>query len=159
MEKKRTIIDNAIRGFAIFCLAYLCYKFIAILTNYNYGNNNHSAKIYRQTDTVNIEDLLENTADSLNRTPSMYSDSTTIFENATVLPNKTFQYNYALKIDTRKYNIPKMKELTEKNLLDKITTIPSFKLFKDSSVTVVFNFTDIKMKPLYKIVFTPDKFK
>lgn len=159
MEDKKKTLKNTLKGIGFLCIFYLGYKLIAPAFNMN-----DRPKMYRQVniinaDTVTLQALLEHFADSINKAPFLYSDSTTIFQNVIVIPEKTFQFNYALKIDTRKYDMPKLKKAVEKSLLDSFINIPSFKAFKDSNITVIFNFTNIKMKPLFKIEFTPDKYK
>lgn len=163
MENKKTTLRNTLRGFGIFCLAYIGYKLVSPVFYMN-----DRPKMYSQTNTIktdtinttfNITNLLVGDADSANRNPSAWSDSMIIFQNAVVTSKKTIQYNLALKIDRNKYNIPKVKRLMEKNLLDSFINLPAFKVAKDSNVTIVFNFTDIKMKPLFKIALTPDKYK
>jgi hypothetical protein len=162
MTDKKKIIKNYFRYVGILIVSYLGYKLIAPAFNMN-----DRPKMYRQTNTIkkdtvtsiNIKEMLEYVADSINKTPSSYSDDITTLQNAIVLPDKTFQYNYTLKIDTQKYYMPKFKKIIRKALLDSFVNVPSFKTFKDSSVTVVFNFTNVKMKPLFKIIFTPDKYE
>lgn len=155
MVDKRSNIKNALRGFAIFCVTYLVYKLMISPFHSNNVYKNNKSPI----DTNFIYTALQTAVDSINTHSNFWIDSITEFKNALVLPNKTLQYNYVLKIDTNKYNIRKIKELDEKNLFDNFIKTSSCKTFRDSSVTIIYNYTDIKMNALYKIVFSPDKYK
>ena len=98
-------------------------------------------------------------ADSVNKIGHNYDDSMTEFISAHSLPNKIFQYNYVLKIDTNKYDIRKLKEIDEKQIFDSVIMTAAFKEIRDYNVTIIYNFIDMNQNPLYKLVFTPDTYK
>ncbi|MDQ6903611.1 MAG: hypothetical protein M3139_11425 [Bacteroidota bacterium] len=163
MESKKTAM-NALKSFGLFVIFYLGYKLISPAFRMNDRPKMYIQKSLTKTDTshviaVNITNILQYDADSMNRNTSLFSDSTTTLRDVSVIPAKTIQFNYTLKLDPNKYNMPKVKRVLEKNLLDSIVNSSSFKVYRDSSVIVVFNFTDIKMNPLFKIKFTPDNYK
>ena len=164
MESKKPTFKTALRSAVIFCGAYFVYKLIFLAFQMNdrpkmYKQINYLKADAPQRNAMNILDMLNYTADSLNKNTSAMSDSITILENVVVLPDKTIQYNYALKLDAKKYDIHKVKRILERSIFDSIINVPSFKSCRDSSVTAIFNFTDIKMKPLFKIEFTPNEYK
>jgi hypothetical protein len=106
---------------------------------------------------VNLE--LVKAADSINKNSLVWIDSMTEFLRAQSLPNKILQYNYAVKIDTNKYDIRKLRELSRKGIFDRFIMTPACKVFRDNNVTIIYNYTDMKNESLYKLVFSPDTYK
>lgn len=160
MDDKKKTLKNTLKGIGITWLAYLAYKLIFPSVQIN-----DRVKMYQQASAIIKQDTLignnelQYAADSINKNSHRWIDSITEFIDADVLPNKTLQYNIALKIDRKLYDIPKVKKLVEKSLSDSISTIPELRSFNVNKVTIIYNYTDIKKNPLFKIVFTPDKYK
>lgn len=153
MTEKKAIYKSTLRNFVVLCVVYLGYRLIAAPPN-NHNNFNN----YNQIKTLSIDEQLKRAADSVNKSSHLWIDSLTEFVNVDVLANKTFQYNFALRIDTNKYNMKVLKELNEKNLYNTFISSPSFKIFKDNDVTIIYRYTDIENNFLYQIIFTPDKY-
>ncbi len=153
MKDKKAIFKSTLRSIFILTATYLGYKLISPAFRMNDRPN-----IYKNATFVD-NNVLAFAVDSLNKNSYVWLDSMTEFINAAVGLNKTLQLNFALKIDTNKYDIHAFKEATEKYLLDSILISPSFKRLRDNNVTVIYNFTDIKMNFLFNILFTPDKYK
>lgn len=151
MKNKKAYIITSLKTFGWFCLAYILYRIMFAPTPpHNFNTNNPDNYINLQLIKV---------ADSVNKIAHNYDDSMTEFVSAESLPNKIFQYNYALKIDTNKYDIRKIKEVNEKQIFDSIIMAPALKELRDYNVTIIYNFIDVNKNPLYKIVFTPDTYK
>ena len=64
-----------------------------------------------------------------------------------------------LKIDASKYDMKKLKEFNEQNLSKNFEDTSATGFYKKNNITISYNYTDTGMRPLYKIVFTPDKCK
>ena len=155
MTDKKLLFKNTLRGCVGTIILYMGYKLLNPSPNYH-----KSFKSYAQIDTTNnIKYAMQYAADSINKISPMWIDSMTELVHASALPNKTFQYNYAIKIDTSKYDMKLVKEVIEKSLSVNIKTIPEVHLFRDSGVILIYNYTNMKMKPLFKFTFTPDKYK
>ena len=160
MQDKRSIYKNSLRGFLIVCVSYLIYRSL---------QPSPSAPVYNRTsptytnsknsDTISIEKILSIAADSINQKAPIWLDSITELSGAIALPNKTLQYNYSLKIDAAKYNIPVLKKSAERTVFTTFIHGSSFALFKKNDVTAVYNYTDMKNNFLFKFIFTPNRYK
>ena len=154
MADKNLFFKNTLKWFAGTIILYMGYKLLTPSPNYH-----KSFKNYGQIDTTNnIKYELQFTADSLNKMCPIWVDSVTKLVQVSAVPNKTLQYNYALKIDTSKYNMKLVKQLIQKDLSVNIK-IPKGHVFKDSGVTLIYSYTTMKMIPLFKFTFPPDKYK
>ena len=151
MVNKKQYLKDSLKGFLIFCLVYLAYKAIVLSVSF------YKTKDYKQVKSRWLE--LQEAADDLNKNSYTWKDSVTEFINAVVISDSEFQYNFALKIDTSKYDMKKLKVLNEENLFNNFKDTSATGSFKKNNITITYNYTDTNMHPLYKIIFTPDRFK
>ena len=101
---------------------------------------------------------LKNTSDSVNKYCPVWIDSITRFDNTTVLPGNTFQYNYSLKLDTALYAVADLKAALEKTLMEQIRSDSSFEAFRENKVTLAFNYTDEQGHFLFREEFRPEQY-
>ena len=101
---------------------------------------------YKQVKSGWLE--LQEAADDLNKNSYTWKDSVTEFINAVVISDSEFQYNFALKIDTSKYDMKKLKVLNEENLFNNFKTHQQQVLLKKNNITITYNFYRYKYAPL-----------
>lgn len=106
-----------------------------------------------------IDKSLKTTAEETNKNCPMYVDSLTRLDNTEALPNKTFQYNYSVKIDSTTTNINELKTNLRSSILNSIKTSPSLKEFRDNNVTLVYNYSNNSGSFLFKFQFAPSDYK
>lgn len=92
-------------------------------------------------------------ADSINKSCPLTIDSITDLKNVTLPTSKAFQYNLALQLDSKQYNLNKLKKIIDKEIISQFISTPQFNMFKDSNVTVIYNFIDKNGRLMFKSVF------
>ncbi len=106
-----------------------------------------------------INEILVASADSLNKRCPKQLDALTKITSVSVLPNKTLQFNYATEFDTTKFDMATVKEKVKAKLFDEFINTPSCKMFRDSSVTIIYCYNNTNGDFLFKEVFSPDTYK
>lgn len=101
----------------------------------------------------NIEQMLLIVADSINKSCPLSIDSITDLKNVTLPNSKAFQYNLALQLDAKKYNLNKLKKIIDKEIISEFISTPVFKMLRDSNVTVIYHFIDKNGRLMFKSVF------
>lgn len=142
-------------GIVVLLIVFVGFQLIRPLISptHNYRKN------LRKVDTLSAHDILKIVADSLNKQCPLWIDSITELMNAEALINNTLQYNVALKIDRKKYDLEKLKEANEKYLMSNFVHSPYFADFSRDNITLAYNYTDTGKNFLYQILLTPDKYK
>ena len=142
-------------GIVLLLIVFVGYQLVRplIFPTHNYR------KSLGQVDTLSANGILKIVADSLNKQCPLWIDSITELVNTEALINKTIQYNMALKIDRKKYDLEKLKEASEKYLMSNFVNSPYFADFSRDNITLVYNYTDTGKNFLYQIQLTPDEYK
>lgn len=98
-------------------------------------------------------------ANELNKTcPSVIDDATRL-DNATVMPNNSFQYNYTLfNLLRNDVNVDVATKTIEPKIIANIKKDPSFRFFKDSKTIMTYNYRDRNGQFIFKIVIGPEKY-
>ena len=151
MESKNNTIKRFIRTSVLIFLVLILIRFL----NY-YHHSNISQSDLRKIDSISFLTTLLLESDSMNKNAPMWTDSQTEFISAAVMNKNTFQYNFALKIDTTKYNMPKFREIMRKNIYDNFINTVQDSIFKAHNVSVIYNYTDTANNPLFKLIFNTD---
>lgn len=135
-NRTKRIVSNAGRGLLILILLRLI--FASFFTSL-YSNTIHRDV---KTDTLsNIELLVQMKIECDSSCPEKI-DSITTFENTSINGSDTFQYNYRLDIDRRKYNVRILKKnLSQKVYSDWINT-PKFDPLRSRALTIVYSYED-----------------
>ncbi|PJZ45834.1 hypothetical protein [Leptospira brenneri] len=107
-----------------------------------------------------FEDLLQSTANDINRNCPQTIDKDTRLDNVAVFPNKRFQYNYSvIAYSASEIDI----QVLEKNLypviLNSIKSNPDMKLFRDHDVTLVYSYRDRMGNYIFSMEFKPSDYK
>ena len=99
-------------------------------------------------------------ANELNKTcPSVIDDATRL-DNATVMPNNSFQYNYTLfNLLRNDVNVDVATKTIEPKIIANIKKDPGFVFFREAKTTMVYNYRDRNGDFIFKIVITPDKYR
>lgn len=110
--------------------------------------------------SISFDKAMIKVADKINENCPFMIDSETRLDNAVVLPNNTFQYNYTLiNIAKEDFNITPFKEYLEPTIINNIKTNPDMKNFRDNETTLVYYYKDKSGVFLTKIIVTPDMYK
>ena len=107
----------------------------------------------------NIDKKLSDASAAINKTCPMYVDSLTRLDSTEALPNKTFQYNYTVKIDTSGMPMSEIKENVRKQILNTLKTDVSFKEVKDNDAVITYNYNNELGNFLFKFEFSPKDYK
>ena len=106
-----------------------------------------------------IDQSLKSASEMTNKNCPIYLDSLTRLDNTIALPNKTFQYNNTVKIDTTVLSLNVLKANLKNSISNSIKTNPAMKEFRDNHVTVVYSYSDVNGNFLFKLEFTPQDYK
>jgi hypothetical protein len=108
----------------------------------------------------NLDKQLAKVASEINKTCPMQVDEYTVLNNVVSLPNKTLQYNYTLPDYTKaEANIDTMKKYVFPDILIRVKNSPDLKYYRDSNVTLNYNYSDKEGIFVYKYVVTPKMYK
>jgi hypothetical protein len=107
-----------------------------------------------------LDKVLIKEANELNKNCPFMVDQVTRLDNALVLPNKTFVYNYTLiGMDKSQVNIDTLKKYLEPGILNNIRTNPDMAKQREYRVTLVYSYKDEKGEFIHKFTITPDMYK
>lgn len=129
------------------------YYFFTTSHTHNYFNNYHKSQGF---DTDKVLSII---SDSINKLCPMNVDSITTAVNTYALPNKIFQYNYSVNIDTTKYNMGMAKGNLEKYLLNSLRTNPSYDKMKTFNATFIYSYSTNDGNFLFKFTYPPEKYR
>jgi hypothetical protein len=112
-----------------------------------------------RNDNPGIDQMLTASADSVDKTCPTWIDSMTELAHVDAKIPRIFHYTYCLKMDTTKYNMGMVKSIMRDNIFKGFIKTPDCKIFRDSSVTIIYKYTDMNHNPLFQLNFTPDTYK
>jgi len=104
--------------------------------------------------------VMKETAIEVNKTCPTMIDYMTRLDNATVLPNNVFQYNYTLITMVKdSINIDGLKKYLEPNITSFVKTNPIMKTMRDHKTTINYFYKDKVGSYLFTIAIDPEKYK
>lgn len=145
-------IRISLKYLAIIIVARVLWGFFSLSS---YSNKN----VYTPPYKPSINEIIVYVADSLNNRSPVWTDSVTELTGVILPDYKTIQYNFDFKINPLKYNIPKLKEIMDTTVFEASIKGEGFRVLKDSGVTIIYNYCDTGNRPLFKLVYTPDRYK
>jgi hypothetical protein len=99
-------------------------------------------------------------ASELNKSCPIMVDQHTRLDNAAVMPNNVFQYNYTLvNLDKSEVNIDTLKKYVEPGLINNVKTHPDLQVYRDNKVTMAYNYRDKNGVFVLRINVTPDLYR
>lgn len=122
------------------------------------------ANIKRSTESPNVnsadlQTLLNDAASELNKSCPMMVDKITRLDNAMVMPNNEFQYNYTLiNSEEGDVDINALETNLRPVLENMIHTNPDLKFFRDNNTTMSYVYNDKNGIFLLKIDIHPDEY-
>ena len=146
MANKGKYLKDAGKGFLVFAIGYLVYRAIS-----------PSPIVYKPPTIKSISGQLQDDANHINKNSYTWKDSVTEFLYAKVISDSELQFNFALRIDTTKYDMKFLRDNHKKNLRENLNKYAT-EFYKKNNITISYNITDTAMHPLYKIIFTPNEF-
>jgi len=138
---------------AIAFVIIACLGFISLLQSCKF------LSLKNRDDNPDIYQLLVTSADSAQKMCPDWVDSITELEHVSAIRPRTFEYTYCLKMDTAGYNMPLIESTIRDNIFKGFIKTPDCKVFRDSSVTIIYKYTDMNHNPLFQLNFTPDTYK
>jgi hypothetical protein len=155
----RTKLDN-LKGSAKSILKYIgIVILIKIVWSFVSFSSHGNKGAYIPPYVPSLNEMLVSVADSLNNKGVVWNDSITEFTGVTLPQSKAIQYNYQLKIDASKYNIGKLKKIMDTSVFNNAIKGEDCRTFKDSGVTIIYNYCDISNKFLFQCIYTPYRYK
>ncbi|MBN2639685.1 MAG: hypothetical protein JXR65_11445 [Bacteroidales bacterium] len=107
-----------------------------------------------------IDRVLMKTASEINKTCPVMVDQYTRLDNAVVLPDKVFQFNYTLlNIDTESVNINELKKNLEPSIINYVRTSPQIQKLRDEKVTINYNYRNDSGAYLFTISVKPEDYE
>lgn len=107
-----------------------------------------------------FNNVMVEAANQLNESWPIMVDEETQLDNASVLPDNIFQYNYTMiNSKKNKFNIPELKNYLEPLLINNVKTNPDLKIYRNNNVTMTYNYKDKFGETVMKISVSPDKYK
>lgn len=162
MINKNDSISDIIKKIVLLFLVVIISRLI-IREVFSFGRNDFkfskpvNEKIYTENLRDEIENVLANTSDSINKTCPKKIDSLTTLVNATFHGN-VIQYNYQTIIDTSKYDMKILKNNLEKYILNSFINTSKFDVFRNLKATVLYNYSNPKNDSLFSIKFSPESY-
>lgn len=96
----------------------------------------------------------------INKACPMMADAETRLDNTTVIPPKTFQYNYTLvNIESGSIDTLEVKKIMEPIVLNFVKTNPQMKMLRDNNLTLNYFYKDKNGVYLFQIPVTPNQYK
>jgi hypothetical protein len=156
MENNKPETRKIIRFATIFISCIIIIKF----ASHYIGKDSSSKPITtsaknNDVDTSTMYGMLKDRSDTLNAACPRWVNNVTELLSTGVSKPKSFLYNFLIKKDSADMNISTLKDSVNKSLLDFVAS-EDFKPFRDSSVTMIYNFCDVKNKFLFQLVYSPD---
>ncbi|MBN9284567.1 MULTISPECIES: hypothetical protein [unclassified Flavobacterium] len=106
-----------------------------------------------------IDNDLISMSHEVNRKCPVFVDKETRLDNANVLPNKVFQYNYTLvNLVKEQVDVDEAQKVIAPNLINSVKTSPDMKKFRDNNVKLIYAYRDKNGKSLFKIFITPEMY-
>jgi hypothetical protein len=103
---------------------------------------------------------MEAMANELNKDCPLMIDSETRLDDAVVLPNNVFRYNYTLvKLLKKDLDIKDLKSTLEPNINKVVKTEPALKFLRDHHVTFEYYYRDRSGDFLFKISVSPEAYE
>lgn len=156
-EMKKNLIEkepkrpNGLKYWIAFGVAFAVFYAIAQL-------GGEAIVKFFKTSTYNSE-LME-IASELNRTCPFMVDAETRLDNAIVLPNNVFQYDYTLiNTDKESVNIDEARKYLEPTMVNLIKTNPDMKYFRDNKITINYSYKDKNGIFLLTISIRPEQYQ
>jgi len=110
-------------------------------------------------DSKSIEERLIESANEINKTCPVTTDSVIRLDNVVIHSNRTLQYNLTLMtIEKTNPNLEIIKNKLEANLISNIKSDSEMKIFRDNRVTLNYNYKDKDDAFVFNILITPDKY-
>lgn len=98
-------------------------------------------------------------ASELNQSCPMMVDEETRLDNANVMGDDTFQYNYTLvNLEHSSVNISEMENFLEPMIVNLVRTNPDLEIYRENNITMAYNYKDRNGQFLLRILVTPDKY-
>lgn len=95
----------------------------------------------------------------INKQCPILVDRETRLDNAAVLPDKVFQYNYTLiNLSKEQVDVDEAQKVIEPNLISAIKNNPDMKDFRDNKVKIIYSYRDKNGQFLFKILITPEMY-
>lgn len=100
---------------------------------------------------------LKRAAAELNKSCPVQVDKDTRLDNAIILPDKVFQYNYTLfRVSKDSIDLEAFNNYMNPQIINSVRTNPDLKSFRGNRVTMVYNYRDMHGIFVTKITVTPD---
>ena len=108
----------------------------------------------------NIENRLVQTADEINKTCPVEIDEGTILKSASVMPNKTLQYNFQLtNITKAEVKLDTVKKYLFPSILQKVKENPDMQDIRDLKITLNYSYVDKNGIFVTKYVIKPEMYE
>ena len=109
---------------------------------------------------ISFENQIREMANELNKSCPIMVDSETQLNNAMVLNDNTFEYNYTLvNMGRAELDIEALESYLQPIILNNIKTSPDLKIFRDNEITMAYNYKDKNGEQLFRIVFEAENYK
>jgi hypothetical protein len=107
-----------------------------------------------------FNDVMIEAANQLNESCPLMVDEETQLDNAVVLPDNIFQYNYTMvNSEKQEINTTELRNYLEPLLTNNVKTNPDLKIYRDNKVTMNYYYKDKFGEAVMKISVSPDKYK
>lgn len=106
-----------------------------------------------------VKNQLKKVAGEINMLSPIMVDAETRLDQAVVLPNKTFQYNYTLVYQSvEEMDTAVVAKNLKPTILKNIQTSPDLKPFREKLVTLNYSYKDQNDVPVLFLQFTPKEY-
>lgn len=142
-------MNKILKSIIIFFIVVAAFKYALYIYNENsylkfrerYNNPvSHPFSKSLNIETIDTSYFIKQVIDSLNKSLPLVLDKITTTEKVELIKDKLLKISCSLNLDTAKYNMSKVKALTNKLMLQNLLADTSYKIFSDFLVTVEYDF-------------------
>lgn len=119
-----------------------------------------SAFLFGCTSNMTFDKAMMKAASELNESCPMMVDQDTRLDNATALPDNSFQYNYTLvNLTKADIGLEDFLAYMKPQITNHVKTNPDLKAYRDNKVTMIYNYKDKNGEFITKISVKPKDYK